>query len=87
MENRLTSDTLGNLPRGSVLWAHCTPCGRSAELDAQALTERLGTGFRVNDLRDRLRCSQCGKRAIFRRGFDGAGGYHAGGKNAEATDA
>lgn len=87
MENNLTADTLGNLPRGSVLWAHCTPCGRSAELDIQVLIARLGPDFRVNGLRDHLRCSQCGGRAIFRRGYDGAGGYHAGGKNAESNDA
>lgn len=87
MANIMAEDTLGNLPRGSVLWAHCDPCRRSAELDIKALAERLGPDFRVTDLRHRLRCSLCGGRAIFRRGYDGAGGYHAVGKNAVSDDA
>lgn len=69
-------DTLGNLPHGSILWAHCDPCRRSTELDIAALIGKLGPDFRVALLRYRLRCSECGRQAIFRRGFDGAGGHH-----------
>ncbi|WP_159107439.1 hypothetical protein [Azospirillum sp. B506] len=41
-----------------------------------ALIAKLGPDFRVIELRGRVTCRECGRKAMLRRGFDGAGGYH-----------
>lgn len=75
----MSNDTLGDLSPGDFLSARCPSCDRSEALDIPALVARLGPDFEVTDLRDRLRCSQCGRRAMFTRGFDPLWRMHQGG--------
>lgn len=64
-----TISTLGDLVRvGYRLWAHCgrRECGHRADLDLEALVERLGPqhSYLAPDLVPRLRCGTCGGREI-----------------------
>ncbi len=45
-----------------TLRAFCPNCGRSVPLDHEALARRFGWEARLQDIRRRLRCQQCGRR-------------------------
>ena len=49
--------------RGLTFTAFCLGCDRSQVLDQDALAVRFGWDMRVQDIRRRVRCSQCGQRS------------------------
>jgi len=48
--------------QGFSLRAFCQACDRSVELDQPTLIARLGGEVRLDAIRRRLRCRQCGRR-------------------------
>ena len=50
---------LADIGRGHRLYAHCSACRRTKLLDVQTLEERFGPFFAIDDVRKRVRCSQC----------------------------
>ncbi len=46
-----------------TLSAFCQACDRSVALDHQAVADRWGWGVLLQDIRRRLRCEKCGRRA------------------------
>ena len=46
------------------LRAICRNCSHRASLSSVELAQRLGYDFPLPDLKDRLRCSKCGKRQV-----------------------
>ena len=49
--------------RGLTITAFCLACDRSHVLDQDALAVRFGWDMRVQDIRRRVRCNQCGQRS------------------------
>jgi hypothetical protein len=56
--------TLGDLGERTQLFAYCSRCRHSSELDLSALRERHGVQLSLKRLRARLRCSRCGARSV-----------------------
>jgi ribosomal protein S14 len=44
------------------VYALCVPCGRMESVDLDGAIGRLGNDSTVSDLRDRVRCRDCGRR-------------------------
>ena len=44
------------------LGAYCRKCGHHARLNIAKLKAYLGLGFRLAEIRERLRCQRCGDR-------------------------
>lgn len=44
--------------------ASCNTCRETRRIDLQAMLERLGPDFLVDDLRPRLRCARCGRKDV-----------------------
>lgn len=44
------------------VYAVCVPCGRMEAVDLETAIARLGKTSTVADLRDRVRCRDCGRR-------------------------
>lgn len=59
---KLDSDTLAHVDDRYYLGAHCRKCGHHARLSVAKLKAHLGEGFRLAQLRDRLKCERCGDR-------------------------
>ena len=62
-----TNATLGDCLRcGEIITAWCLTCDYNAELDMQALADRLGTthGAMHKDLAPLLKCSACGGKRL-----------------------
>lgn len=62
-----TNETLGDCLRcGEIITAHCYTCERYAELNIQALADKLGPahGAMFNDLAPILKCSACGGKRL-----------------------
>ena len=55
-------DKLSQLVLTHRLYAACVPCQRIVELNVEALIAAHGEEYRLDDLRKRLRCGQCGQR-------------------------
>jgi len=55
-------DTLADLGHGQVIYAICTPCRRTIQLDTARLITQYGRGLRITELRHRLTCSHCNAR-------------------------
>jgi hypothetical protein len=56
--------TIGDLGERDQLYAYCSACRHSSQLDLTVLRERYGPQLSLTDLRARLRCSRCGARSI-----------------------
>ena len=60
--------TLADLARAGVaVFCWCDRCGHSAILDTAPLIARLGPGFAVPRIAERMRCRGCGARDIATR--------------------
>jgi hypothetical protein len=55
--------TIGDLGERNQLYAYCSRCRHSRQLDLQALRERYGE-VSLTSLQARLRCSRCGARSV-----------------------
>jgi hypothetical protein len=55
-------DRLGQLSGTHELIAACLGCGRIVQLSVPALILRYGNACPVEDIRKRIKCSECGKR-------------------------
>lgn len=51
-------------PKGHPLYAICNDCRHSAEIQVEAVIDRLGTEATYARLRQRLKCSWCGGRDV-----------------------
>jgi hypothetical protein len=67
--------TLGDLGSNFWLAVRCLTCWRWKTLVVEELIEQFGAEQALDNLSDRLRCSQCGsKSTLLYRGYD-AGGF------------
>ena len=53
---------VGALCPDDVLTFVCPVCGHRASMEARALTERVSSKLRIEDIDARLRCTRCGAR-------------------------
>ena len=56
-------ETLADIPDSQVIYAVCDPCGRFEPFNIR----KLDQGMTLGDLRRRLKCDRCGRRAEIRR--------------------
>jgi hypothetical protein len=56
--------TIGDLSERNQLYAYCSRCRHSRQLDLAALRKRYGPDLSLKRLRVRLRCSRCGARSV-----------------------
>jgi hypothetical protein len=63
-QRTVSIQTLGDLGERTQLFAYCSRCRHSSELDLSALRERHGVQLSLKRLRARLRCSRCGARSV-----------------------
>ncbi len=56
-------ETLDELRRSFALYAVCPPCGRMQRLDIERLVAYFGPQTRIDQVRKRLRCHECGRRS------------------------
>jgi len=54
---------LGDLGPGHRLIAACDSCKRRTTLDVLKLEQKLGPYYEIEHVRNRVRCSRCGKRS------------------------
>lgn len=54
--------TLAEAVSELVYLIECAACKHKTQIDLAAMATKLGDGFRVQDLRPRLKCAQCGSR-------------------------
>lgn len=55
-------ETLADLARNHAIFAFCHACDRSTRLSTDRLAAVYGSALRIDDLKRRLACSQCGER-------------------------
>jgi hypothetical protein len=53
---------LADLGRGHRLYGHCPQCKRTKVLDVGDLERRFGPFFTLDEVRQRVRCTQCRRR-------------------------
>jgi hypothetical protein len=54
--------TIGDVVGVHAIYAHCSPCRRSMQLDLARLIAVYGAGLAITALRQRVTCSRCGQR-------------------------
>jgi hypothetical protein len=53
---------LADIGRGHRLYGHCPRCRRTKALDVNELEKRFGPYCTIDEVRKRVRCSQCKQR-------------------------
>ena len=53
---------LADLTRGHRIYGHCSKCRRTKVLDVNKLEKRFGPFFTLDEVRARVRCTQCKRR-------------------------
>jgi hypothetical protein len=55
-------ETLGDLGSSHAIYAICKACNRSTRLNTDRLAAVHGSALRIDKLKRRLACSECGER-------------------------
>jgi hypothetical protein len=61
---KLETDALAHVDDSYYYGAYCRKCKHSARLSLVKLRTRLGDGFPLRKVKDRLRCERCNSRQI-----------------------
>ena len=73
--------TLADLLDAFELFAVCTSCHKTEQLNLQVLCDQRGRGYSIEAVRQRVRCTDCGRRTqdiriVYIGQCGGASGFH-----------